>query len=224
MKKSRFGDWSEDETDVTTNPLGNEVEIDLYLKIGRPVSDDRSKLLLWWQSKSTTFKRLSKLARRVLAKPATGATSERTWSRAGLILTEKRTNLSPKKVCDQLVIHNYLMVSMWTYPPWTRKHSQSLFEQREMRRKGGGRDFSILYQICQLTGEYRSCTYNKAKAHWRLHLNFKLTLFNVGNIASNTTSTQPSIHLHSFITLARKVQVLNFRVHPEIKSAIFLLC
>ena len=137
-KKSRFGDWSEDETDVTTNPLGNEVEIDLYLKIGRPVSDDPSKLLQWWQSKSTTFKRLSKLARRVLAIPATSATSERTWSRAGLILTEKRTNLSPKKVCDLLVIHNYLMVSIWTYPPWTRKHNLYLSSGRREEKGEGG--------------------------------------------------------------------------------------
>jgi len=57
------------------------------------------------------FAQLANLARRVLAIPATSASSERTFSRAGLILTEKRTNLNPQKVNDLLVIHNYYVVS-----------------------------------------------------------------------------------------------------------------
>jgi len=86
-------------------------EIELYLKIGIPSSDDPAKLLPWWKAKAVILRRLSKVARRVLAIPATSASSERTWSRAGLILTEKRTKLSPQKVSDLLVIHNYFLVS-----------------------------------------------------------------------------------------------------------------
>jgi len=112
-KKSRFGDWWEEDTDSgTTTLLGIEDEVDLYLKLGRSDSDDPSQLLSWWKAKSTTFKRLAKLAKRVLCIPATSASSERTLSRAGLILTEKRTNLGPKNVCDLLVIHNYFLVNI----------------------------------------------------------------------------------------------------------------
>ena len=108
-KKSRFGDWSEDDADKGTSPsLGIEEEIELYQKIGRSSSDDPGRLLPWWKGKSGIFRRL---ARRVLAIPATSASSERTWSRAGLILSEKRTKLTPQKMCDLLVIHNYFLVS-----------------------------------------------------------------------------------------------------------------
>jgi len=110
-KRSRFGKWS-DENDATSASLDIVDEIDLYLKVGKSTDDDPAHLLSWWSEKSSTFRLLAQLARRVLAIPATSASSERTWSRVGLILSEKRTKLSPQKVCDLLVIHNYFLVSV----------------------------------------------------------------------------------------------------------------
>jgi len=93
--------------------LGNEIEVDFYLKVGVPDDDDPAKVLDWWRAKSAIFTRLAKLARRVLAIPGTSATSERTLSRAGLIITDKRSRIDPKRVSDLLVIHNYYLVSIF---------------------------------------------------------------------------------------------------------------
>ena len=112
LKKSRFGDWFEG--DNREDPaLGNEIEVDFYLKVGVPDDDDPAKVLDWWRAKSAIFTRLAKLARRVLAIPGTSATSERTLSRAGLIITDKRSRIDPKRVSDLLVIHNYYLVSIF---------------------------------------------------------------------------------------------------------------
>jgi len=82
-KKSRFGEW-EDDDDVDSSD-SCEVELDLYLKVGRPKNDDPSKILSWWRENSILFPRLAQLARGVLSIPATSASSERTFSRAGFL-------------------------------------------------------------------------------------------------------------------------------------------
>ena len=50
--------------------------------------------LSWWRVRESKYPKLAWLARRVLAIPATSAPSERLFSRAGLIITEKRNSLS----------------------------------------------------------------------------------------------------------------------------------
>jgi len=111
-KRSRLGRWSEcgDQDSV----LGAEVEVDFYLKVGKADTEDPADLLPWWKAKACMFPRLAKLAKRVLAIPATSASSERTFSRAGLAVTEKRTNLDADSVTDLLVIHNYFLVIIAT--------------------------------------------------------------------------------------------------------------
>jgi len=77
--------------------LNIDDEIDLYQKVGKCSDEDPAKLLPWWREKSFTFKRLAELARRVLAIPATSASSERTWSRAGMIVTDNGLGLVHKR-------------------------------------------------------------------------------------------------------------------------------
>ena len=55
--------------------------------------------LFWWRGKrQQQYPRLSELARRVLAVPATSAASERLFSKAGLIITKKRNSLTGNTV------------------------------------------------------------------------------------------------------------------------------
>ena len=105
-KKGRYGTW-EDQSISTCTP---EEELELYLKTGKRVLDDDGTLLQWWQSKASLFPRLAILAKQILAIPATSANSERNFSRAGLIVTNKRSKISPENVDDLLVIHNYYLV------------------------------------------------------------------------------------------------------------------
>ena len=52
--------------------------------------------LKWWKLNETMLPLLSKVARRILNIPATSASSERTFSTAGLVISQKRQRLSPE--------------------------------------------------------------------------------------------------------------------------------
>jgi hypothetical protein len=54
--------------------------------------------LEWWRTRKNTYPLLATLARRVLAVPATSASAERLFSKAGLTLTDKRNRLSGDSV------------------------------------------------------------------------------------------------------------------------------
>lgn len=58
--------------------------------------------LIWWKEYSSKFPNLAKVARSMLAIPATSTASERVFSIAGHIVSKRRANLSPEHV-DALV-------------------------------------------------------------------------------------------------------------------------
>ena len=55
-------------------------------------------ILLWWKQHDNVLPLLSKIAKRVLAIPASSAKSERVFSTGGNVVTVKRNRLAPKKV------------------------------------------------------------------------------------------------------------------------------
>ena len=55
-------------------------------------------VMLWWKNNSTKYPKLSKLAINLLSIPASSASSERVFSLAGNIITEKRNRFEPKTV------------------------------------------------------------------------------------------------------------------------------
>ena len=63
-------------------------------------------LLNWWKNHSSTFPNLARLAKKILSIPASSASSERNFSTAGSVITEKRTRLSPNNVDAILFIHD----------------------------------------------------------------------------------------------------------------------
>ena len=98
------------EDDSNGSEITPEDELELYLKTGKKDDDDPGTLLEWWKTKASLFPRLAILAKRVLAIPATSANSERNFSRAGIIVNDKRSQISPENVDHSLVIHNYFLV------------------------------------------------------------------------------------------------------------------
>jgi hypothetical protein len=68
-------------------------------------SDLEKSPLEWWADRETKYPRLSVIAKRVLAVPATSVPSERIFSSAGLIVTKLRNRLS-FEVVDQIIFLN----------------------------------------------------------------------------------------------------------------------
>lgn len=64
-----------------------------------------SNLLEWWESHKDVYPTLYRYFLQFAAVPATSASAERIFSRAGNLITEKRTRLSPKNVDMLLFLH-----------------------------------------------------------------------------------------------------------------------
>lgn len=62
----------------------------------------------WWQEHSDRFPRLFKLFKKLSTIPATSASSERDFSHAGNIITDKRSMLLPKSVDDLIMAKSVL--------------------------------------------------------------------------------------------------------------------
>lgn len=78
------------------------VEIDDYLKMNIKKSIELNELGQWWQQQENIFPKLSKVARWVLAIPAS---SERVFSIAGIAVSQRRAAFSPGTVDAILFIH-----------------------------------------------------------------------------------------------------------------------
>ena len=78
-------------------------EVDNYLKL--PKLARRENPLLWWKENENKFPNISKLARSYLCIPASSTTSERVFSKAGNLVTKKRSSLSGSTV-DALIFLN----------------------------------------------------------------------------------------------------------------------
>ena len=72
-----------------------------YEKLGNPGRG--ADILIWWRHNQEELPLLSKLARMILAIPASSAKSERVFSVGGLIVSCKRGSLAPTKV-EQLIV------------------------------------------------------------------------------------------------------------------------
>ena len=80
--------------------------------------DGYSNPLDWWKTNSVHFPALSKVARMILAIPATSAPSERLFSHAGLTITKDRARLPPDVASDLIFLHDaYPLVMPHLMPP-----------------------------------------------------------------------------------------------------------
>uniref|UniRef100_A0A3B3T1Z0 HAT C-terminal dimerisation domain-containing protein n=1 Tax=Paramormyrops kingsleyae TaxID=1676925 RepID=A0A3B3T1Z0_9TELE len=80
-------------------------EIQKYKTMNVPSEKDFD-LLSWWKEHASTLPRLSQIARRILAIPATSAPSERAFSAAGLVVDKLQAQIGPKKVNDLIFLRS----------------------------------------------------------------------------------------------------------------------
>jgi hAT family C-terminal dimerisation region len=71
-------------------------------------ADQGIDILLFWKEHQNEFPLLAKVARRILAIPASSAASERLFSRAGRVLEERRAKLSSANADKILFLHHNL--------------------------------------------------------------------------------------------------------------------
>ncbi|CAK1589916.1 unnamed protein product [Parnassius mnemosyne] len=111
-RKRKHSIWNEFDEQVdmiikNINPTaGGIIEVDKYLEEPLlPRSQDPAK---WWFVKKDAYPRLYKLFLKRLCIVATSVPSERTFSKAGQVLTERRNRLSGNKVAQILFLHSNL--------------------------------------------------------------------------------------------------------------------
>lgn len=85
----------------------DEDEVDQYLK-SKASKDKNMDILQWWKDHSNEYPALSILGSYYLSIPASSASSEREFSKAGLTINERRTRLNPETVDSILMLHSSL--------------------------------------------------------------------------------------------------------------------
>ena len=103
-KKRKLSDFFKSSQSKERQTDLNKSELDLYEK--SPQVDDKSiNVLAWWKENETVYPTVCKVALKYLCVPATSVPSERVFSCAGTIVTDRRTCLKPEKV-NQLIFLN----------------------------------------------------------------------------------------------------------------------
>lgn len=90
------------------------IELDAYLREPAAINvKTPEELLNYWRAKSTTSPGLAKVAKVILAVPASSATSERSFSDAGFTINVRRTMLKPENVDKLLFIRSFLRLPIF---------------------------------------------------------------------------------------------------------------
>jgi len=85
-----------------------EQQVEAYLNRMPQLSTADGDILAYWRSHENTVPDLARLARRILATPASSASSERLFSAAGRTINDRRTNLSSSRAEQLLFVQqNY---------------------------------------------------------------------------------------------------------------------
>ena len=72
---------------------------------GEPTIHIDGKPLLWWKERDSQYPLLSNQAKRYFCMPATSVRSEKIFSVAGNVLTEKRNGLLPENLDKLVFLH-----------------------------------------------------------------------------------------------------------------------
>lgn len=111
-------------------------QVEAYLNRLPQMSSADGDILAYWRSHEGTVPDLARLARRILATPASSASSERLFSAAGKTISDQRTNLSSTRAEQLLFIQqNYNAVKDQIFR-W------DLGLPKETKKKGQGRSSS----------------------------------------------------------------------------------
>ena len=95
-----------DDINIVSNSTLRNDELDKYLRMTIEDNYKQSNPLPFWKDHEQKFPCLSLLARRLFLIPVTSAAVERSFSAAGLAITERRSSLDPDTVNDILFIRS----------------------------------------------------------------------------------------------------------------------
>lgn len=97
------------DTGSKTNRNPWKSELKEYLSMKRV--DEKTDVLSWWKLHSNTFPHLSKMAQDLFSIMATSVPSERTFSRASLILRKHRNRLNHTSMRSLVCLNSWLNLS-----------------------------------------------------------------------------------------------------------------
>ena len=103
---SCFQEIVADNRDSDNNVLNLEEEVNAFL--GLPLQPLQSCPYTWWVSNKKTYPNIFNIALKYLSPPSSSVYSERVFSEAGNISTEKRSRLAPHKADNILFLHHNL--------------------------------------------------------------------------------------------------------------------
>ncbi len=83
---------------------GNE-EIDKYIQI--PQENTEMDPIEWWKTHESSFPCLSKFALDILCITATSVPSEQIFSKAGIIITKRRSRLSDNSIRSVMCLNSF---------------------------------------------------------------------------------------------------------------------
>ncbi|KAK1875685.1 putative AC9 transposase [Dissostichus eleginoides] len=82
-------------------------EVSAYIDFKSP-REENFDVLSWWKEHATRFPNVAHIARLILSIQASSAASERDFSTAGFVVSERRSQLKPGTVDDILFLHSNL--------------------------------------------------------------------------------------------------------------------
>jgi hypothetical protein len=79
------------------------------MKLSRTTTfnNDNDNPLLFWTEQEKLLPNMSKLSRKIFSIPASSAEIERAFSSAGVVISQRRTNISPSTVNDIILIRSF---------------------------------------------------------------------------------------------------------------------
>lgn len=88
-----------DEETIETSEVENYINFPIKCEVN---------IINWWQENANQFPRLYKFFKKISTIPATSASSERDFSHAGNVITDKRTLLLPENLNDLIIAKSVL--------------------------------------------------------------------------------------------------------------------
>lgn len=87
-------------------------EVDAYLNL-QWIPEENINVFQWWMQRRTMFQNLSKVAFKMHSIPASSLQSERTFSKGGLTVNDRRSNLDPNTVEDLILLNKNYVFEVW---------------------------------------------------------------------------------------------------------------
>ncbi len=85
-------------------------ELETHLQLDLPKcthsNDENENPLLFWKEREILLPNLSKLAKKIFCIPASSAAVERAFSSAGVVISQRRTNINPSMVNDIILVRS----------------------------------------------------------------------------------------------------------------------